>query len=504
MENDPKKSSAAARRIIHSIETKKSAFWERTRETQMLGLFHKAARNVPAYKDFLKKEKIDPAKIRNVKDFQFVPPVSKSSYLRKYPLEKLCWGGTLRNQFVFTSTSGSTGDSFYFPRGKELDWQSSIVHELFLKNGSHGSNRPTLVIVCFGMGVWIGGILTYKAFEIAAARGNYPVSIITPGINKDEIFKALRNLAPQYDHVILAGYPPFMKDVIDEAESQNVDLKKLNLRLLFAAESFTEEFRDHLSRRVGISDPVRDTLNVYGTADLGTMAYETPVSILMRRCAVKRRPFFRSLFDSAQKTPTLASYNPFFTNFEAMDGQIFLTGDNAIPLVRYAIGDAGGTHSFAEAVTIAKEHGVDIRKEIARSKIPANELPLVYVYERTDLSLKFYGAIIYPEHVKHALQHRSVNRKVTGKFTMQLKFDEEQNQRLEINVELGRGGKHQDALERLVQQAVVDALLKYNAEFKNNYASIPHKVTPKIVLRDYADPAYFRSGVKQKWVIKTT
>jgi phenylacetate-CoA ligase len=59
------------------------------------------------------------------------------------------------------------------------------------------------VIVGFGMGVWIGGLITYKAFEIAAKRLGHPVSIITPGINKQEIFHALRELAPQFKETII-------------------------------------------------------------------------------------------------------------------------------------------------------------------------------------------------------------------------------------------------------------------------------------------------------------
>jgi phenylacetate-CoA ligase len=495
---------ASARQIIGFIKKKKSAFWEEEQRRRSLALFHDAARRVPAYKDFLKKNKVDSAKIRTFADFTHVPPVGKKEYLQKYPMEKLCWDGTLDRQFVFTATSGSTGKPFYFPRTGRLDWESSIAHQLFLEQGSCDPGEPTLVLVCFGMGVWIGGVLTYKAFEIAAKRGNYPVSILTPGINKDEIFKALTLLAPNYKQVVLAGYPPFIKDIFDEAADRGIDLGALHLRVLFAAEAFNEKFRDHIAAQANMKNICLDTLNVYGTADIGTMAYETPGAILVRRFSMLRRPLFERLFLSIEKTPTLAQYNPFFTSFESVGGEILLTGDNAMPLVRYAIGDHGGVHSFSEVAQAIREEGLDIYKEAAKAKIPLYELPFVYVYERKDLSVKFYGAIIYPEHVKMALQGRKVSGFVSGKFTMMVRSDKQHNQSLEVNVETRQGKMKEKNLRTLVEEAVLAELLKNNAEFRNNYLSIPHKVLPKVILWENGSPEYFRPGIKQRWVIRYT
>jgi phenylacetate-CoA ligase len=494
----------SARQILNFVRTKKSAFWEKERERRMLVLFHDAARRVPAYKDFLKKNRVDHSKIKTIGDFEAVPPVSKKEYLRKYPMEDLCWDGTLKKQFVFTSTSGSTGEPFYFPRDARLDWESSIIHQLFLENSSRGSAEPTLVLVCFGMGVWIGGVLTYKAIEIAAKRGNYPVSILTPGISKDEIFKALKLLAPRYKQVILAGYPPFIKDVLDEAPEHHIDLRKLNVRVLFAAEAFSETFRDYVAEHTNMKNIFRDTMNVYGTADIGTMAYETPGAILIRRLAMKRKDVFEKLFTAIQKTPTLTQYNPLFTNFEAVDGEIFITGDNAMPLVRYAIGDNGGVYSFSELEHALGQTGFHLRSEVLKAKIPLYELPFVYVYERKDLSLKFYGAILYPEHVRAALQRKSLSGLVSGKFTMMVKFDKRNNQYLEIHVESRRGKLKDKKLRSLLEEVILEELLKNNAEFRNNYLSIPHKVKPRIVIRETGNPEYFRPGIKQKWVLKYT
>jgi phenylacetate-CoA ligase len=499
-------SVASSRKIIHSIETKKSIFWEKLREEKALELFHETARKVPAYKDFLKKNHINHERIKTFKDFQLVPPVSKKNYLTQYPLEKIVWDRSLCSPLVWTATSGSTGRPFYFPRSVQLDWEASIVHELFIKNSLHNAKEPTLVLICFGMGVWIGGLITYKAYEIAAQREGYPISILTPGINKKEILNAFRQLAPNFSQTILIGYAPFVKDVLEAATNEKIDLKKLNLRLHFAAEAFTENFRDYLAKVGKVKDVCLDTMNIYGSADIGAMAFETPLSILIRRFAVKNgsRNLFNSIFSNITKTPTLAQYNPFAITFEAPDGEILLTGNNTIPLVRYSIGDHGGALSFSEVKQKLKDHGISLRESLAQHGLEkyAYELPFVFVYERMDFSTTLYGLQIYPEHIREALIHPLIHNFLTGKLTMATKFTKQQDQYLEINLELRKNVKLTKAVKKLILDIIVQNLEKTNSEFRELHRFLDKRAHPNLVFWPAEDPQYFRPGVKQQWVKK--
>ena len=497
-------SAYSAKQILRFIREKKEDFWLQLREKRALALFHLAARRVPAYKDFLKRNKINANKIKTWADFQNVPPVDKKNYLRKYPLEKLHWDGTVGQPMVFTATSGSTGEPFYFSRDKQLDWQYSILAELYLQNSSHGIS-PTLVIVCFGMGVWIGGLITYKAFEIASQRGNYPVSIITPGINKEEIFNVLRKLAPHYAQTIIIGYPPFVKDILDQAPERGIDLKKLHIRLLFAAEAFTEKFRSYVVKTAQIPSPFLDTLNIYGTADIGAMASETPLTILIRRLAMQNKKLFKALFSQIIKSPTLTQYNPLFITFVALnDGEILLTGINTIPLIRYAVGDHGGVFSLSDAENKLREYSLELEREAIKNKIGGHiySLPFVYVYERSDFSTKLYGAIIHPEPVREALQAVEIQDSLTGKFTMFTKFDRKQNEFLEINMELKPSMNGSIHLENIVRELVIRSLLEKNSEYGAIYRGAREKTIPKFVFWPYEHPLYFKEGIKQKWVLK--
>lgn len=488
--------------IISSVTGKKDHFWNKTREKHALRLFHKAAELVPAYKNFLKMRKINHYRVKTFRDFKRVPQTSKREYLRRYPLRDLAWNGTLKQPMSFSATSGSTGEQFYFTRSAELEWESSLVHEFFLRSSSHGHDTPTLVLVCFGMGVWIGGLITHRAFQMAGERG-LPVSVLAPGINKIEIFTALKKLAPDFSQVILAGYPPFIKDIIDEAPSYGVNLGKLNIRLLFAAEAFSEKFRDYVAKKAKVKNIYLDTMNIYGTADIGTMAFETPTSILLRHLALKNKKLFIEVFGDIQKIPTLAQYNPLFIAFEEEGGEILLTGNNAVPLIRYNIGDHGGIYSFGEIAYVFKKYGVDIKKEAKSAGIDKlSLLPFVYVYERADLVTTLYGLQIYPEMLKETFLDKTLSRPLTGKFSLATKFSSKQNQYLEINLELKKGARATQALKRLALKKIIAALLVKSSEFRELYRQLKERAVPKIIFWPAEHPLYFKPGTKQKWVLK--
>ncbi|HJO89973.1 MAG: hypothetical protein QGH85_00230 [Candidatus Pacebacteria bacterium] len=494
-------------RILESIEDKTDAYWEREQKKKTLQLFNEAARRVPAYKKFLKKHRISPRNIRTFKDLQKVPAITKSNYLQKYTLEQLSWDGVLNsssnNSLVFTSTSGSTGEPFYFSRNGVVDQQAAAIHELFFKNGELSPKSPTLVIVCFGMGVWVGGLITYQAFEITG-RGKCPISIITPGINKAEIFKILKKLSPHFKQTILAGYPPFLKDIVDEADDRKIKLKKLNIRLLFAAEAFTENFRDYLAKKTKLDNVLLDTMNIYGSADIGAMAFETPLSILIRKIAVKNPKIFKDIFSDISKMPTLTQYIPSFISFETRDDKLHLTGNSSIPLVNYSIGDHGGTFTFSQIKKKFASHKINLNREVKKAGIKnyIYQLPFVYVYERIDMSTTLYGLQIYPETIREVLLKKPFSELLTGKLTLISKFDINHNQYLEINLEMRKKRKVSNMLKTQLLNGIINNLRVKNSEFRELSDFLGDRAEPSLVFWPQEDPLYFKTGIKQKWVDK--
>ncbi len=406
---------------------------------------------------------------------------------------------------TLTATSGSTGEPFYIPRTDEVHEASKLYHRLFIDRSGLDPKKSTLVVVGFGMGVWIGGLLTYEAFRRISEDG-HPLSVITPGVNKKEIFHALTRIAPAYDQLILCGYPPFLKDILDDADEHGIDWKRWDMRIVCAAEAFSENFRDYLLKKTHAKDPYRSIMSIYGSAELGTMATETPLTILLRRLALKNEAFYQKLFSEANRLPTLAQYIPELVSFESDEtGRIYATSGSVLPFIRYDIGDNGGVHTFEEVEAICKDNGIDLKAEIKEAGIKdtITQLPFVYLYERADLSTKHYGAIIYPEHVKIGLQHPDLEKQVSGRFTMFTEHDSAHNEYLEINVELQHDIEESEELRQKVTDYIVKSLCASNSEYHNNYTNMRERSIPRIVFWPHEHPKYFHPGIKQKWVIRS-
>jgi len=488
-----------------NLRSKSEDFWVKRGEKRVLELFKLMSKRVPAYKDFLKKEKIKPELVKTIKDFKNIPLIDKENYLRKYPLESLCWDGKLKEKsFIICASSGSTGEPFYFPHEEEQDLQYSIVAELYLRTNFEIQKKSTLYIVGFMLGAWIGGVFTYSAVRLLTKKGNYKISIITPGTDKMGIINAVKKLGNKFDQVIIGSYAPFLKDVLDDGKRLGVNWKRYNLGFVFSAEGFSEGLRDYVLKTVGAKNIYTATLNHYGTVDLGTMSYETPISILLRRKAIQDKVIYESLFKETVKLPTLTQYIPELFYFEEIDRTVVCSAFSGIPLVRYNLKDYGGVISFQEVSEIFKENGVDIIKESSKVGIDKTlwNLPFVYVFERKDFSVKFYLCDVYPEIVRKALLVSELERFVTGKFVMRIKFNRKQNQYLEINIELKKGVKKSNNLKNKIAQILVDKLLKENPGYKFVYSHIGKRAIPHVILWDYENQKYFKPGGKQKWVYK--
>jgi phenylacetate-CoA ligase len=486
--------SESNKAYLKRFEKKSAVYWESVRISYQSSLYKKMISGVPAFRNFLREANVASKDLHA--GFDSIPAMDKKKYFRRYEYPDLFYAKTfLRGGFVGTATSGSTGKPTYFLRNKSLEEQYAFIIEQFLSRRS----GTTLFIDCFGMGVWIGGILTYQAAKTVSER--IPgITVFTPGIHVQEIAHILNSLAHLYDSVVLAGYPPFIKDLLDELSDRGIAFEKGKYRLLFAAESFSESFRDYVAAKAKIKNVFLDTMNIYGSAELGAMAFESPFSICARRILLASPRAYKDLFEE-HKTPTLAQYIPDFIQFEQDMGRVLISADSAMPCFRYNIGDYGGVYGFVELVSRAKSFGIDLTKLAKKNRIPIYTLPFVYVYERLDFTTKLYGAIIYPEHVREALGHHDIKRVLTGKFMMTTKSGKKHEQYLEINIELSKDAKNSRALVKQIETIVTHGLLQKNAEYKNNYQSMSKRMIPKVILWPHAHPTYFKQGIKQKWVL---
>ncbi|MFI0445162.1 phenylacetate--CoA ligase family protein [Actinomadura sp. 6N118] len=450
-------------------------------EQAAVALLRHVADTVPAYAAFLAGHGVDPADVTALHD---VPVTTKDNYVRRYPLAERCRDGTVGDMIAVSS--GSTGEPTFWPRSPADERAVADRFELIFRDAFRAHERRTLAVVCFALGTWVGGLYTIGCLRQLAERGQ-PITIVAPGSDKGEILRVVTALAPQFEQTVLLGYPPFLKDVIDTGK--DVPWGEYDLKLVTAGEVFSEEWRSLVARRAGIDDPVRATASLYGTADAGVLGNETPLSIEIRRLLSARPDAARELFGES-RLPTLVQYDPYARFFEEIDGTLAFTGDNGVPLVRYNIADEGGLVPYDRMMDFLGQHGLT-------PKATEPRLPFVYVFGRSQFTVSFYGANVYPENITVGLEQPGISEAVTGKFVLEVVEDAHHDRHLSVTVELAPDVTPDPALPNRVAEAVVTHLCRLNSEFAHYVPE--HRRRPLIDLRPFADPKYFPPGVKHRY-----
>lgn len=455
-----------------------------------LHTFQRAAQFVPAYRDFLAIHDVDARSIRTPADFDRIPPVTKENYLKRYPLDMLTWNGEISRATMWSTSSGSSGRPTYWPRDLVAAEESIDLHGRIFRQSFHSHYRSTLVVVAFAMGNWIAGGYTQAAVTALAARG-HRVSVITPGIDVPTILDNIERLAPLYDQVVLVGYPPFVKDVLDQATR---DILTADIKILLAGETITEEWRDYVLERIGKPDHPEDSCLIYGTADMGMVGHETPTTITVRRAARDNPDIHQELFGDAQAPPTFVEYDPNYRYTEVDEnGYLLFSADTVVPLIRYRINDQGTLYSTSELSQLLRNLGHD--SPIYTSTASSGFLSL---HRRTDISTTFYALDIYPENVRAGLEDDGLAGKVSGKFVLSSRSDSRFEQALDLQVELQRDQIPSDALAQQVRALVTESLDRTNAEYRKLHQTLGTRAEPIVTLHPFRSTG-FQHSIKHRW-----
>jgi phenylacetate-CoA ligase len=463
---------------------------------QVVELFHRVAESVPAYRAFLRDHGVDPGEVRTFADFARLPLLTKENYHRRYPLPDLCRQGRLDGCDMIAVSSGSTGQPTIWPRSVIDELAVAARFEQVFADSFAAGERTTLAVVCFPLGTWVGGLYTLACVRHLAAKG-YPITTVAPGNNKAEILRVIPELAAHCDQTVLLGYPPFIKDVIDTGTAAGLDWTRYAVKLVLAGEVFSEEWRDLVGRRAGLTSPCYDSASLYGTADAGVLGTETPLSVCIRRFLAARPEAAGELFGEA-RLPTLVQYDPGSRFFETRDGTLLFSADNGIPLLRYHIADEGGLIGYQDMLAFCGRHGFDPVAELggpgARGVRP---LPFAYVFGRSYFTVSYFGANVYPENVTVGLEQPAVSGWVTGKFVLEVADDADGNPHLTVAVELAPGESADATRERVLAESIRAQLQRLNSEFAH-YVPASYQL-PDVTLRPAGDPEYFPAGVKHRY-----
>ena len=462
-------------------------------QTSAVELFQQVAATVPAYRKFLAERAIAPETIQTPDDFSTLPALTKENYLSQHPLPDLCRNGRLEDCDMIAVSSGSTGTPYFWPRFLTDELQIATRFEQIFHDSFQADTRRTLAVICFTLGTWVGGMYTASCCRHLATKG-YPLTVITPGNNREEIFRVVQALGPAFDQVVLLGYPPFLKDIIDLGRARGIEWAQYGIKFVMAGEVFSEEWRTLVGERVGSTNPCHDSASLYGTADAGVLGNETSLSLSIRRWLSQNPAAARQLFGES-RLPTLVQYDPLSRYFETQDGQLLFTGDNGIPLIRYNILDNGGLLSHEAMLAFLADWGFT-----PPSTLPTPPLPFVYVFGRSNFTVSYFGANIYPENVTVGLEQPTIKEWVTGKFVLQVKEDNDQNRALAVVVEMPPNVEATSEKQELIAQSILEHLLRLNSEFANYVPAEYRQIL--VTLLPAGDPEYFPVGIKHRYTRK--
>ncbi|MCX2966870.1 phenylacetate--CoA ligase family protein [Gordonia aquimaris] len=455
-------------------------------------LARRAAKRVPAYNKLLTANGVDSDAIDEA-SFHALPPMTKAGYLKAYDQPELVWDADLGRVVNWSASSGSSGMPTYFPRSRKSLYDSIRFHEQILRDTFHAHERTTLAVNTFAMGTWIAGSYTLMALN-GANDLEIPVSVISPGIEIDDAVRALTELAPNYEQVVITGYPPHVKDVLDRLAADAPAALSQDIKLLLAGELITETWRDHLLKRIGKPNDPASIVLIYGTADAGLMGFETALSIAIRRAAEHDPNLRGALFDEdVTHLPTFVEYDPVARYVETdEDGCLLFTLDTTLPLVRYRIKDEGELYDGSTMRDVLEAYGHD---ELAQRVTDNHFLAL---YGRPDVAVTFYAVNIFFHNVQPVVEDPRVADALSGYFHMPHPENADLSMTLRIMFELKNGVAETESLRETLAQIAYEELRHSNGEYRTLCDSKKEPAHPVVSLHSYRSRPEFERKAKQQ------
>ncbi len=445
--------------------------------SQAIELANASRKNVEAYREFLRMTKKEKKPILSAKDFFELPITDKKNYIhttQSFNLFK-------KNSFpsLTYSSSGSSGEPTFWSRNDMQNVAGGNIHKVIFTDGfGIKKSDPTLVIICFSMGVWIAGNYTLTSCCWVSNQG-YQLTSITPGTEKHDIFSILKRLAPKFKKVVLVGYPSFIMDILQETKIQKIPLPH-NLKIITSGDSFSESWRDAAVKILGATSTPYDIVSIYGSADAAAIGFETPLTISLRRKTFTHPDFSKALFGTFEKQPSLFQYLPRFTYIESVNQELLLTTQNTIPLVRYNIHDFGQILSSQEMQKLVAKNNISLQP--LHHTISNLNLPFIIKQGRSDVAVTFYGLNIYPEHIEGALNKHFTRGMISGNYRAYNTYTNEAKERLCFEIEMTEKYNPTGNTAEEISQTIVEYLKKVNAEFRKLHGIIGAQAFPKIII----------------------
>lgn len=449
--------------------------------------FEQAARRVPAYRAFLDERRF-PRRLDVshglATAFRQVPVMDKASYIRRWSIPERCLDGRIpRRGVIVDESSGSSGTPTSWVRGMRERLATRQILQLGYSNSAQGMAHPPFVLNAFSLGAWATGMnVTTSLTDVSMIKSIGP--------DKGKIIQTIKEFGPDHTYVILS-YPPFLKSLFDD---DRLDWSQYDIVAAFGGEGISEGMRDH------ILTVAHSAYGSYGASDLEiNIALETDFTIELRRAVAADPELARRISkrDAYGVLPMIFQFNPFNYLIETNDiGELVVTiarAENLNPRIRYNIHDRGHVLRLADLEPVLRELG--------HSGILASrqlDLPLLFHYGRSDLSIDFNGAVIGPDSLRDVLDAHQGLLPVVENHRLISFEDAHGDRQLHLAIQLRAGASAASLDASGLAGEVFRALRRANGDFHNAIRTSDDRMLPTLAFYDFRTGPFTDDGAKLK------
>ncbi|MFA4887733.1 MAG: hypothetical protein WC595_05980 [Candidatus Nanoarchaeia archaeon] len=433
----------------------------------------RAAKEVPLYRKLLQEHNIDMEKF-SFKDFHKLPEIDKKSYIHKATsIKDLVRPNAFKEAGLIYRSSGYSGYPSFWIKSKGEINEARQGYAVALRSVYKTRTYTTLMINCFSLGSWVAGMSVARFMDVET-------SILNLGTNKEEAIEAIKSLGKHFDQIILAGYPPFVKNLLESGEKE-IHWKNLRLHIVLGGEGFSPSFRKHLYEHY-IDQTKGSITSAYASADLGLPGgNETPQTKMVMDELIRTNSLTDLFNGREDEAPMLFQYNPInfyiYTNENKELVFTSLSPQSVQPLIKYNLHDRGGVISYKKMQYYLKERNINITFPF--------KLPFIYVYGRSQGELKLHGRALYPENIKEAIYaNPQISKQVTGVFKMYL-VQKGGETRLHIDLELKQSLKPTPLLKKNFTKFLQQSLSKTCSAYQKLEALTKEQAELQITLFEH-------------------
>jgi phenylacetate-CoA ligase len=419
------------------------------------------AKKIPAYQKFIAQHGYQEGT-----PFEQLPQSDKQSYPLAYPFEELL-ANEKDDLFYIIRSSGSSGQSFYWPQIKSSYRYSVGSLRGFLESSFAIDKKQTLAIVALNLGGWIGGDSFSWILKNIAIETPYPFFVFSPGSDCNEILEVISKITPIVDQIILFIVPSMIAHLHLNANRHNQSLALEKLKYIILGEPFPESQRISLQKKAGIDETEAFMFSLYGSADTGGLGVESLATIAVRQLLHQNTNLAISLGIDIP-IPHFFHFLESDTFLETIDGNLCVTRWQGIPLVRYILYDRVMFYSWKdlkEAIITSDKLSTANQKLLNIIASSSNELPdVIAVTGRADKCLIIGGANITEYMLDAVIKCEELHDILTGLYQAKI-VDHEEIQHLYLTLEMRENILVNEEINHRIDNCIITNLCQIEPYF---------------------------------------